>query len=169
MGNSMAEIQNRAHAIFNTCYVLSPNIGAISLPGDPGHLLSCGRSQIIDYRGTVISEYLGGGETLVSAILNIDGLRDFRVRGQWQNLAKDMRVEEYQVIYDAMMARGGIYPKNLCIDQPPLDDAGQIELGRNQINKMVEWGVYTPPPGWEPYAISPELTERLAAAAKPAR
>ena len=169
MGNSMAEIQNRAHAIFNTCYVLSPNIGAISLPGDPDHLLSCGRSQIIDYRGTIISEYVGGGETLVSAILNIDGLRDFRVRGQWQNLAKDMRVEEYQVIYDAMMARGGIYPKNLCIEQPPLDDAGQIELGRNQINKMVEWGVYTPPPGWEPYAISPELTERLAAATKTKR
>ena len=52
--------------------------------------MSCGKSQIFDYRGNIISEFKGPGETLVSAIVNIDGLRDFRVRGQWQNLAKDM-------------------------------------------------------------------------------
>ena len=30
MGNNMAEIQNRSHAVINTCYVLAPNIRAIS-------------------------------------------------------------------------------------------------------------------------------------------
>lgn len=165
MGNGIAEIQNRSHAVFNTCYVLAPNIGGIFFPGGV-HQMSCGKSQIIDYRGNVISEYLGGGETLVSAILDIDGLRDFRVRAQWQNLAKDLRVEEYKTIYDAAMARGGIYPRNLCMDEPPLTEGDQLELVKHQINKMVGWGVYTPPRGWEPYPVKPEVAERIAAAGR---
>ena len=64
------------------------------MPGGEDFKFSNGKSQIIDYRGQIISEYLSGGEALVSAIVNIDGLRDFRLRGQWQNLAKDMRTSE---------------------------------------------------------------------------
>ena len=143
MGNEMAEIQNRSHAVFNTCYVMAPNIGSIYFPGGEKKQ-SCGKSQIIDYRGTVISEYLGPGESLVSAIVNIDGLRDFRVRAQWQNLAKDLRVEEYKVIYDAAMAKGGIYPRNLAMDAPPLTEEQQLELVKRQINRMVEQGVAAP-------------------------
>ncbi|MDJ0927835.1 MAG: nitrilase-related carbon-nitrogen hydrolase [Gammaproteobacteria bacterium] len=163
MGNGFAEIQNKSHAIFNTCYLLAPNIGEIWFPGG-AQKMSCGKSQIIDYRGNVISEYLGGGQTLVSAIINIDGLRDFRVRAQWQNLAKDLRIEEYKVIYDAMMARGGIYPANLAMEQPPLTEDQQLELVKHQINRMVAWGVYTAPPGWEPYDVDPEVAERIDAA-----
>ena len=128
--------------------------------------MSCGKSQIIDYRGNIISQYLGGGETLVSSVLDIDGLRDFRVRAQWQNLIKDMRVEEYKTIYDAAMARGGIYPKNLCMEEPPLTEADQLELVKHQINKMVDWGVFTPPRDWERYAVKPEVTDRVNKAAK---
>jgi predicted amidohydrolase len=168
MGNDMAEIQNRSHAVFNTCYVLAPNIGSIRFPGGDKKQ-SCGKSQIIDYRGTITSQYLGPGESLVSAIVNIDGLRDFRVRAQWQNLAKDLRVEEYQVIYDAMMARGGIYPRNLCMEKPPLNEEQQLELVKHQVNKMVEWGVYTPPPGWNPYTVDAEVTARLDEAKKISR
>jgi len=163
MGNGIAEIQNRAHAVFNTAYLVAPNIGGIYFPGGQ-HKMSCGKSQIIDYRGNVISEYLGGGETLVSAVLDLDGLRDFRVRAQWQNLIKDMRVEQYKTIYDAAMARGGIYPRNLCMDEPPLTEDQQLELARHQTNKMVEWGVYTPPgkaKDWQPWKVGPEVRERL--------
>jgi hypothetical protein len=165
MGNGIAEIQNRAHAVFNNCYVLAPNIGGIFFPGGV-HQMSCGKSQIIDYRGNVISEYLGGGETLVSAILDVEGLRDFRVRAQWQNLIKDLRVEEYKTIYDAAMARGGIYPRNLCMDEPPLTEEHQAELVKHQINTMVAWGVFTPPKDWEPYAVKAEVLERVKRAAK---
>ncbi|MCC5794839.1 MAG: hypothetical protein JJT85_08905 [Chromatiales bacterium] len=163
MGNGIAEIQNRAHAVFNTCYVVSPNIGEIYFPGGQ-HKMSCGKSQIIDWRGNVVSEYLGGGETLVAAPLNIEGLRDFRVRAQWQNLLKDLRVEEYKAVYDAAQARGGIYPRNLCMQEPPLTEQQQLELVKRQVNRMVEWGSYTPPGDasrWQPYEISPEVLERL--------
>ena len=94
-------------------------------------------------------------------MLNIDGLRDFRVRAQWQNLAKDLRVEEYQVIYDAMMAKGGIYPRNLCMDKPPLTEEQQLELVKHQINKMVSYGTYTAPPDWEAYEVDPDVLGRL--------
>jgi len=161
MGNGMSEMQNKSHAIFNTCYVVAPNIGAISLPGAPDHVIATGKSQIIDYRGNVISQYLGSGESWVSAMIDIEQLRDFRLRGQWQNLVKDIRTEEYKVIYDAMEARGGMYPKNLCMDEPPLDEAGQKELVKHQVNKMVEWGVYTPSRDWEPYKVSSEVMDRL--------
>jgi predicted amidohydrolase len=166
MGNRMNEIQNCAHAIFNTCYVVAPNIGGIYMPGGEDFKMSNGRSQIIDYRGNIISEYLGGGEALVSGIINIDGLRDFRVRGQWQNLVKDMRVEEYKIIYDAMMAKGGIYPKNLCMEEPPLTEEGQLEIVKYQVNKMVKLGIYTPPPGWEPFEISEDVQKRIEKAKK---
>jgi predicted amidohydrolase len=162
MGNGVAEIQNRSHAVFNTCYVLAPNIGGIFFPGGT-HQMSCGKSQIIDYRGNIISEYLGGGETLVSAVIDIDALRDFRVRAQWQNLAKDLRIEEYKTIYDAAMARGGHYPRNLCMQAPPFTEAEQLELVKYQVNKMVTQGVYTPPAGWEPYEVSGDVLERLRA------
>ena len=164
MGNEIAEVQNRSHAVFNTCYVLAPNIGSIYFPGGEKKQ-SCGRSQIIDYRGTIVSQYLGPGEALVSAIVNIDGLRDFRVRAQWQNLAKDLRVEEYKVIYDAMMGKGGIYPRNVCMDEPPLTEEQQLELVKIQINKMVSQGVYTPPPGWTPLEVDPVVDKRVREAA----
>ncbi len=164
IGNSMFEIQNRSHAIFNTCYVMAPNMADLygrSEGGPPGHKTSFGTSQIIDYRGNIVSQYLSTGESYVSAIINIDGLRDFRTRSLWQNLVKDLRIEEYKVIYDAMMAKGGIYPRNLCMEEPPIPQADQAELRRYLINRMVEWGIYTPPPGWQPYTISKETLERI--------
>ncbi len=161
MGNGIAEIQNRSHAVFNTAYVMAPNIGGIWFPGG-GHKMSCGKSQIIDYRGGIISEYLGGGETLVSGLFDIEALRDFRVRAQWQNLVKDMRVEEYHAIYAAALSRGGIYPKNLCMDAPPFTESEQLELVKHQVNKMVSWGVYTPPRDWQPFPVDGDVLERLA-------
>ena len=77
-----------------------------------------------------------------------------------------MRVEEYKIIYDAMMAKGGIYPKNLCMEEPPLTEEGQLELVKHQVNKMVKLGIYTPPPGWEPFAISEDVQERIEKAKK---
>jgi hypothetical protein len=61
------------------------------------------------------------------------------------------------------MARGGIYPKNLCMNSPPFTEAEQLELIKHQVNKMVAQGVYTPPKGWEPFAVSADVRERLRA------
>ena len=52
------------------------------------------------------------------------------------------------------------------MDKPPLTEDQQLELVKNQVNKMVRDGVYTPPPGWEPYEVDAEVTARIDEAAK---
>jgi hypothetical protein len=74
--------------------------------------------------------------------------------------------EQYKVVYDAMRVNGGIYPSNLCMDGPPLTEEQQLELVKNQVNKRVSLGIYTAPPGWEPYTVSQEVAERIAEAYK---
>lgn len=74
--------------------------------------------------------------------------------------------EQYKVVDDAMMVNGGIYPSNLCMDGPPPTEEQQPELVKNQLNKMVSLGIYTAPPGWEPYTIKQEVAERIAEADK---
>ena len=53
-----------------------------------------------------------------------------------------------------------------CCDGRRLGEGDQLELVKHQINKMVGWGVYTPPKGWEPYPVKPEVSERIAAAGR---
>ncbi len=65
-----------------------------------------------------------------------------------------------------MMANGGIYPSNLCMDGPPLTEEQQLELVKNQVNKMVSLSIYTALPGWEPYNVEQEVAERIAEADK---
>jgi hypothetical protein len=64
-----------------------------------------------------------------------------------------------------MLAKGGVYPKNLCMDDPPFDEADQKELVKHQVNKMVDWGVYTPTRDWQPYDVSESVQQRLKKAA----
>lgn len=164
----MFEIQNKAHAIFNTCYIISPNLGELHLrPWENENLVkSYGFSQIIDYRGQIISQYAAPGEAMVSAIIGLEGLRDFRVRSLWQNLVKSLRIEEYHIIYEAMKSIGGIYPKNLCLKDPPMKVADHDELLRYLINKMVDKGIYTPPKDWKPYIIKEEVIKRIEKVSK---
>lgn len=169
LSNGVFEIQNRSTAVFNTCYVMVPHLSEIfgykgtdaSAEISEDYKISWGQSRMYDYRGNVISQCLSTGQTFVSGIIDIDGLRDYRVRGLWVNFTKDLRVEEYKIIYDAMMAKGGLYPKNICMAEPPLTEADREELCRYNVNRAVKLGVYTPPPDWKPYTIKQEVLDRI--------
>jgi len=173
VGNEMFEVENRSHAIFNNCYVISPNTGVVhsfpdryqdwkdSWPMD----YSGNRTQIIDYRGQIIGQHIGAADSFASAIISIEDLRDYRVRALWQNHLKNMRVDQYSLIYKAAEAMGGIYPKNLCMEELPFNNEQEDELRRWVINKLVDQGIYTPPAGWKPYKISREIVERVEKAA----
>ncbi len=47
------------------------------------------------------------------------------------------------------------------MDKQPLTEDQQLELVKNQVNKMVTDGDYTPPPGWAPYDVDPEVRKRI--------
>jgi hypothetical protein len=52
------------------------------------------------------------------------------------------------------------------MEEPPLTEADQLELVKHQINKMVDWGVFTPPADWERYAVKPDVAARINRASK---
>lgn len=173
VGNGIFELQNRAHAMFNNCYVMAPNTGPIhsfperyedwrdAWPMD----YSGNRSQIIDYKGQIIGEHIGAVDSLASATINIEALRDYRVRGLFPNWVNEMRVEQYSLVYKAAEAMGGIFPKNLYMDMLPMSRAEALQLRRYITNKLVEKGIYTPPIGWKPYEVAKEVIERVEKAA----
>lgn len=150
---SVFEIQNRSHAIFNTCYVIAPNIGQYyaapwliedwryAVPFNP----SGGHSMIIDYKGGVIHECDYAGEGFAAGIIDIESLREYRVSSRFQNFVKDLRVEQYKIIYEAMERKGGIFPKNLWMKRPPGKHAEIDQIFAGVIQRLLELGIYTPP------------------------
>lgn len=176
LSNGTFEIQNRSHAMFNSCYVIAPNLSEIyghkglnsSTEVPESCKISWGQSRMYDYKANLISQCLGTGQTFVSGIIDIEALRDFRVRGLWVNFIKDMRVEQYKVVYDVLMAKGGLYPKNICMEEPPLAESEQHELCRYNVNRAVELGIYTAPSNWKPYVINKKVLERIGKGLKKA-
>lgn len=61
-----------------------------------------------------------------------------------------------------MMANGGIYLSNLCMDGPPLTEERQLELVKNQVNKRVSVGIDAARPGGEPYNVEQDVADRIA-------
>jgi len=163
VGNEMWEVQNRAHAIFNTCYVIAPNLGSHTFHPEvytSNH--NGGRSMIIDYRGRIISNVPTETDTFASAIIDIEQLRDYRVRSLFFNLLAQFRAELYQVVYEAAVKMGGIYPKNMALDDVSyFRPANRDEVIKYCVNKLVEKGIYVPPKGWKPYEISKEMKEKI--------
>jgi len=150
--NEMWEVQNRAFAVFNSCYVIAPNTAG----------LDHGRSEIIDYQGRILSLINYTREGFAAAIFNIDGLRDYRVRGLYVASAiKAIRTEQYMYIYKAFEDQGGLFPRNLHMDQYALSREQNKLLHCWLINRAVELGIYTPPLGWKPYKIRKDLLDIL--------
>ncbi len=60
-----------------------------------------GGSQIVDFRGQVMTEVpYGGGSTWIAGTIDIEALRHFRQTAQWDNWLKDLTTEQYQLIYE---------------------------------------------------------------------
>jgi len=141
-GNGQWLLQNRAHAAFNNCYVIAPQLGpawcppSIGFPSDT----SGGNAHIVDYQGNIISFSASGTDTVVAAIIDVEQLRHFREMALWGNWIKDLRTEIFRTMYEKP-----IHPKNLWIDKEPLHHAEHDEIYRSNIRKLEERGVYTSP------------------------
>ncbi|MGH2459965.1 MAG: nitrilase-related carbon-nitrogen hydrolase [Chloroflexota bacterium] len=132
-GNEFFEIHNRARALDNNFYVVAPNMGTYYLDQKADVPIDTfgGRSMIVDYRGRIVGQHLyGAGSSYVGGTVDIDALRDFRTRAQWDNWLKDLRTELYQLIYE-----NPIYPKNLYLQRPPY---GHAEFRKEVIDRQIE-------------------------------
>jgi predicted amidohydrolase len=117
VSNGCWELQNRAHAMFNNAYVIAPNVGPFYLEegGYPVDVAG-GQSMIVDHRGNVVVKQPGtvAMDSFVSTIIDLEALRKFRIQSGFSNWFKDLRTEQFRLIYDQP-----IYPKNQYLDDPP--------------------------------------------------
>ena len=135
-------LQNRAHAHFNSVYVLAPNVGPVFLHPGMKHPFDIGggQSHIVDYTGNVVSYSPSGYNTFVTGMVDIEQLRQFRVMNLNSNWMKDLRTEVFRRMYDQP-----IHPKNLWLEQDPLRHADVDEVYRDNIRRLIERGTFTPP------------------------
>jgi predicted amidohydrolase len=135
-------VQNRAHAEFNSLYMLCPNIGPVYLSASSRHPIDIagGNGHIIGYRGEVLSHSASGNNTIVSAIIDIEALRQFRAMNLNSNWLKDLRTELFQKMYSQP-----IHPKNLWLDQEPLHHEEVDKVYRQNIESLYERGAWTRP------------------------
>ena len=135
-------IQNRAHAEFNSLYMLCPNTGPVYLGAASKHPVDIagGNSHIVDYRGQVVSFSASTTNTSVAATIDIEALRQFRAMSLNNNWLKDLRVELFRRMYEQP-----IHPKNLWLKDEPKSHAEVDEIYRANIRRLQERGSWTKP------------------------
>lgn len=135
-------VQNRAHAEFNNLYMLCPNIGPVYLSAASKHPIDIagGNSHIVGFRGEVLSQSASANNTMVSAIIDIEALRQFRAMNLNSNWLKDLRTELFREMYAQP-----IHPKNLWMEQDPLHHAAVDEIYRQNIESLYARGAWTRP------------------------
>jgi beta-ureidopropionase len=135
-------IQNQAHAHFNSVYMICPNVGPVFLHPRMKHPFDVagGHSHIVDYFGSVVSYSPSGYNTAVSAIIDIEALRQFRVMNLNSNWLKDLRTEIFRKMYDRP-----IHPANLWMKKDPERHQKVDEYYRQNIRRLIERGTFTPP------------------------
>lgn len=143
VANDLWELQNRARALDNTCFVVAPNPASyLPMPESifPVDTFG-GNSMIIDYQGRIISNHkAGGAASYAGGIIDIEALREYRARSLWGNWLKDLRTEQFKIIYDQPL-----YEMNRCMDQPPLKHAENDKVVRKAIDHMHERGIWKKP------------------------
>ena len=155
-------VQNRGHAEFNNVYMLCPNIGPVYLSASSKHPIDIagGNSHIVGFRGEVLSHSASSSNTAVSAIIDIEALRQFRAMNLNSNWLKDLRTELFQEMYGKP-----IHPKNLWLKQDPFHHAAVDEVYRQNIESLYERGTWTRPHVRHPGARLPEGSDGMSAEA----
>jgi predicted amidohydrolase len=143
VANDLWEVQNRARALDNTLYVVAPNPASYYPMPDTKSPLDCfgGRTMIVDFQGRIVSRHdAGGAASYAGGIINIEALREYRARSLWGNWLKDLRTEQFRVIYEQ-----SIYEANLAMRQPPVRHAQNDVIVRSAIKRMYELDIWVPP------------------------
>jgi hypothetical protein len=144
VGNEAWEIQNRARALDNNCYLVAPNAGTYYLTGKSKLPIDVfgGKSMIVDYKGRIISKHeYGAGSSYCGGVINIEDLRDFRSRSPLMNWMKDLRTELISLIYERP-----IYPKNLWLKRKPMKHEEYAKkIIEGQIKRMYELNIWAKP------------------------
>jgi len=147
-------LTNRARAYENIVYIVGTNWGEVDYKYYP-KTFTPGKSLIIDYNGTIISQADYPGEAVIGALIDIEALR---TRRSWIyfNLWADLRTEPFKEIYE-----NSIYPANKFLERPPESLSDKMEAEVESFKRLYECGTFTKP-SIEP----PSIREKIEAAQK---
>lgn len=143
VANGLWEVQNRARALDNTMYVIAPNPAAYYPTPQAQFPIDTfgGKSMIVDYQGRVLSNHeAGGAASYAGAIIDIEALRQYRARSMWGNWLRDLRTEQYRLIYEKPL-----YEKNRCLTRPPLRHTPNDEVVRAATQRLHERDIWKLP------------------------
>jgi predicted amidohydrolase len=133
------EIARRARAAENLAYVVSANsarLEGIAIPAES----STGMSKIVDYKGDVLAEAAGGGESMVAnATLDIGALRAARRRTGLTNMLVRQPFQAYAKAY----AGTTFHPPNLLLagGRPRIPERGELtRLQLADIERLAQEG-----------------------------
>ena len=135
-------LQNRAHAHFNSLYMVCPNVGPVYVhpkmeqPYDIGG----GGGHVVDFNGHVLGLSQSGTNSFCAGVIDIEALRNFRAMNLNSNWMKDLRTELFKDMYDEP-----IHPKNLWLKDEPKSHAEVDEVYRDNIKRLQKRGSWTPP------------------------
>ncbi len=135
-------LQNRAHAHFNSLYMVCPNVGPVYVhpkmeqPYDIGG----GGGHVVDFNGHVLGLSQSGTNSFCAGVIDIEALRNFRAMNLNSNWMKDLRTELFKDMYDEP-----IHPKNLWLKDEPQSHAEVDEVYRDNIKRLQKRGSWTPP------------------------
>ncbi len=142
-----AGIQNRARALDNNMYVIGSSVGPALPPPDDGLAggamdTSWRHSMVVDYTGRVLAEMThGGAATFLTATIDVESLRDYRIRSAWGTWLKDLPTEQYLLLYE-----NPIFPKNLWLSRPPVSaQEYRDQVLAAQVQLMIERGIWRRP------------------------
>ena len=133
------ELARRVRAYENHAYLAMSNCGPTEdgdMPEDSSH----GHSQIIDYHGKVLNMAESAGETMITAEIDIEGLRRRRQRASLNFLA-----ELSPQIHAPLYANGRHWPINHWLSSPGTGVSENRALEREVIEHLTQIGVLTAP------------------------
>ena len=135
-------LQNRAHAHFNSLYMICPNIGPVYVHPQMEHPfdIANGNGHIVDFNGAVLGHTTSGANTFVAGVIDIEALRQFRTMNLNSNWMKDLRTELFRRMYEQP-----VHPKNLWLHDEPKSHAEVDEIYRDNIARLIERRSFTPP------------------------
>jgi predicted amidohydrolase len=135
------EVQNRARAVDNNCYVLAPNTGHHYVDDDKTEgFFTGGRSMIVDYRGQVLHINYETGDAFVAGPINIYGLRQHRTTAKNLNWLPHIKSEIYKKIYEKP-----IWPKNLTLKEGSKTREAVEEILYKTVDKLKADGILQAP------------------------
>lgn len=135
VGRGVWELQNRARALDNTCYVVAPNLGSYHVspdllaPVDVGG----GTSLVINYKGEVMGRNGPTSNTWTGGVIDIGALRHFRMHAGIGAWLKEMKSEIYRLIYERP-----IYPKNFYHDSPEKKHADRHAHYQDSAKQLID-------------------------------